>query len=177
MAPARMSNLKHISLPTLSVLAVHGASIIDQVPLSVFDSKVVAPSGDKHNYFAYAVYWTAKCPAGEPTPWDKHDGQPAPDLPDLPDGENMGHVIYWVTEALAYYMFGEERYAAEAATLLRKWFIVPATKMNPNLNWAQAIRGNGKGSCVGRPEDIVESLLVGSKSWTSRVLGLDFGSG
>ncbi|RUO97024.1 hypothetical protein BC936DRAFT_141099 [Jimgerdemannia flammicorona] len=76
----------------------------------------------------------------------------------------MGHVIYWVTrEALAYYMFGEEHCAAEAATLLRKWFIVSATKMNPNLNWAQAIRGNGKGSCVGRPEDIVESLLVGSK--------------
>ncbi len=42
---------------------------------------------------------------------------------------------------LAYYFSENEMYAEHAAKLLRVWFLDPETRMNPNLNYAQAIKG------------------------------------
>jgi hypothetical protein len=60
-----------------------------------------------------------------------------------------------------------------AGTLLRAWFIDAATKMNPNLEHGQAVRGH----CGGRPTGIIETyalirvvyaarMLVASQTWS-----------
>jgi hypothetical protein len=44
---------------------------------------------------------------------------------------------------------GEKRYAGKAAELLKVFFLDPAAKMNPNLNFAQAIPGVSSGRGIG----------------------------
>ncbi len=54
------------------------------------------------------------------------------------------------TLALAGYLLNDPHYAEHAATLVRAWFLDPATKMNPHLRFGQAIRGrnDGRGSGI-----------------------------
>jgi hypothetical protein len=50
---------------------------------------------------------------------------------------------------LAYYFSGDEVFAKHAALLLRTFFVEPATRMNPNLNFAQGVRGKEAGRATG----------------------------
>jgi hypothetical protein len=77
------------------------------------------------------------------------------------------------TLALAYYFKGIEDYAAKAAQTLRAWFFDPATRMNPNLQYAQAVLGVNNGRGIGLIESraltrVVDAagLLAGAQSWT-----------
>ena len=78
------------------------------------------------------------------------------------------------TLSLAYYFKNNEEYAGKATLLLRAWFLDRATRMNPNLEYAQFIPGVNTGRGIGLIEtrglaDVVDAigLLAGSKSWTA----------
>jgi hypothetical protein len=53
------------------------------------------------------------------------------------------------TLALANYYSGEKKYYNHAIQLIRVWFLDTATKMNPNMNFAQAIKGENVGRGAG----------------------------
>lgn len=76
------------------------------------------------------------------------------------------------TLSLGYFLTGHEEYAAQATKLLRAWFWDPATRMNPNLRYAQAIPGrtSGRGAGIIETHNLPElidavGMLKGSKSW------------
>jgi hypothetical protein len=51
--------------------------------------------------------------------------------------------------AAAWLLTKDEKYAAHATRHLRAWFLDPATLMNPNLEYAQAIHGRFTGRGIG----------------------------
>jgi len=80
-----------------------------------------------------------------------------------------GHVE---TLALAYFLSDDNRYAEHAAKLLRVWFLDTATRMNPNLNYGQAMKGHNEGRGAGLIDTrhfvkLIDAigLLKTSKSW------------
>lgn len=143
-------------------------------PHSVVEKKQTPPSGDKHDWYTQAGYWWPN-PANPNGPYIRHDGVKNPEKGDFTDESYFNHTVRAAdTLALAYYLTGDEQYAAHAALLLRTWFLAPATAMNPNLNYAQFVPNKN----TGRPAGIVSTrqmpeamdavgLLAGSRNWTA----------
>lgn len=143
-------------------------------PPSVMDKKRTPPSGDKHDFMSLATYWYPNPNTPDGTPWIRRDGETNPlvvsDEFDRIALERMTHSASDLT--LAYAMTGNAAYAEKAATLLRTWFLDPATRMNPHLEYSQAIPGMNNGRCIGIIDthtwvellDFVE-LLRGSSAW------------
>jgi hypothetical protein len=109
-------------------------------------------------------------------PYIRKDGQTNPEVKEYKDKEYMPKLCADVhTLALAYYFSGEQQYADHAAGLVKVWFLDTATRMNPNLNFAQAIKGvnTGRGAGMIDSRHFVKlidgiGLLNGSKSWTDK---------
>ena len=53
------------------------------------------------------------------------------------------------TLGLAAYMFDNETYAEHAMDISNQWFLDPATRMNPNLNFAAFRPGINEGDASG----------------------------
>jgi hypothetical protein len=145
-----------------------------QVPVSVMDKKQTPPSGDKHDYMSMGKYWWPDPSKPGGTPYMRRDGEANPESNEITDHDNFARLV-WAVESLglAHYFFGGEENARHAAKLVRVWFFDPATRMNPNMNYAQAVPGREEGRGAG----IIDvrgfprlldglALLETSQAWT-----------
>jgi hypothetical protein len=141
---------------------------------SVVSKEVTPPSGDKHDYMSQAPYFWPDPKSPNGLPYIRRDGERNPEINKITDHHTMDEMVSAVeTLSLTYYLKGNEAYAAKAAQLLRIWFFDPATRMNPNLQYAQYIPGVNTGRGIGLIEtrgltQVIDSvgLLAGSKAWT-----------
>jgi len=159
-------------------------------PFSVVTKETTPPSGDKHDYMSQAPYFWADPKSPNGLPYIRRDGERNPEINKISDHRSMDQMVASVeTLALAYYFKGDEAHANKAVQLLRAFFLDPATRMNPNLQFAQAIPGVNTGRGIGLIETrgltrVVDAigLLAGSKAltktdqrgleeWFSRFLG------
>ncbi len=143
-------------------------------PVSVMDKDQTPSSGDKHDYMSLGRYFWPDPTKPDGLPYINKDGETNPEVETITDRKNIEVVSKnsW-TLALAYFFSGEEKYAEKATSFLRTWFLNPETKMNPNLNFGQMVKGKEGG----RPSGLIETrcltqivdvvgFLAGSKSWT-----------
>ncbi len=119
-------------------------------PVSVMEKKHTPPSGDKHDYMSLAPYHWPDSSKPDGLPYIRKDGQTNPEVKDYKDKDYLPKLcanLYVL--GLAYYFSDNEVYAEHASKLLQVWFLDTATRMNPNLKYAQAIKGMNDGRGAG----------------------------
>lgn len=121
---------------------------LEQPIVNVVEEGALPPSGDPHDYYSYSPYWwpDTENPDG---PYIWRDGVTNPDryTSDVSRLETMCDAISSLVPA--WYFTGEERYAERAVQQLRAWFLNPATRMNPNVQFGQKRRGHNYNSPSG----------------------------
>ncbi|HEV8265130.1 MAG TPA: alginate lyase family protein [Gemmatimonadales bacterium] len=174
-ARARLQRGDAALRPALDQLLVEADSALRAGPFSVMDKQRVPPSGDRHDYTSLGPYWWPDSSRPNGLPYIRRDGRRNPETQldyDAPRLHRMAGAVNTLT--LAYHFTGKADYARHAARLLRTWFLDSATRMNPNLEYAQAIPGVAPGRAAG----IIETrefprlldalaLLDGSPDWTA----------
>lgn len=159
--------------PALDRLFADAQDAMHDKPGSVMDKNRVPPSGDKHDFMSQAPYFwrDTNSPNGR---YIRRDGERNPESGQDSDARRLGKMCSDTHAlALAFYFTGNESFAVHATELLRVWFLNPATRMNPNLNYGQGIPDEVEG----RPMGIIGTrgfvglvdairLLRNSKSWT-----------
>ena len=145
-------------------------------PVSVMDKDIVPPSGDKHDYMSVGPYWWPDPKKPDGLPYIRRDGETNPDRHKYDNARMAPMCGHAITLALVAYVFDDsDMYAQHAAKLLRTWFLDPATRMNPHLEFGQAIPGvcDGRGigiiDTAGTFTRLADALLLLEKTdaWTS----------
>lgn len=118
---------------------------------SVMDKSLTAASGDKHDYYSFPPYWWPDPSKKDGLPYIRKDGETNPDAnSDATDKKRLVAMSNDVSNlALAWYFSQNPAYAQKAREQLVNWFINPQTRMNPNLQYAQAIPGINDGRGIG----------------------------
>ncbi len=160
----------------LSELERRAAALLDLEPPTVVHKHTLPPSGDLHDYMSIAPYWWPDSVTPDGLPWVQRDGHVNPLSRDIPDKHCWYTLIdmVWVL-GHAHRELGRREYAEKAAACLQVWFLEPATRMNPNLNFGQGVPGVAEG----RPAGLIETreigklldgvrLLEGSAAWSAR---------
>jgi hypothetical protein len=129
------------------VLAAADAALKHE-PATVTADQCPRSSGGPHDFYSEGDYWwpNPKDPDG---PYIQRDGMTNP--------ENFvahRHAMIRFSDDIgalvsAYKITGDKKYADAAIKQLRAWFVDDATKMNPDLQYAQAIKGVSKGRGIG----------------------------
>ncbi len=137
---------------------------LTQEPVTVSAQSSPRSAGGKHDFFSEGDYWWPN-PAGSDSPYIQRDGLTNPD-------NFVAHRLAMIrfsrivgAMASAYKITGEDRYVLHALKHCRAWFINEGTKMNPNLLFAQAIKGRFTGRGIGIIDtihfmEVVQGLLA-----------------
>jgi hypothetical protein len=145
-------------------------------PWSVMD-KTSTVSSDKHDYYSLATYYWPNPNTANHCPYIHKDGQWGPTVTTTGDLTAWAHTWHAINDlSLAWYYTGDAAYAKRAETDVRTWFLNPATKMNPNMNFAQVVPCTKASRAEGTLEtsqaltQVVDSLALldsGAPGWSS----------
>ncbi len=121
---------------------------LPEQPVTVTASRSERSKGGLHDYFSEGDYWwpDEKNPNG---PYIRRDGFTNPANFDEHRKAMVRLSLMVPALAAAWELTGEKKYADHAGRHLRAWFVDPATKMNANLEYAQAIFHLNKGRGTG----------------------------
>jgi hypothetical protein len=160
--------------PALERLIADADKALEQRPLSVLERKKSVEGAASHDYVSFAPYFWPDPDKADGLPYIRRDGRHNHELVAQGDRVHFGAVKQAVHSlALGHYFTGNSKYADHATVLLRAWFLDRRTRMNPDLNHAQAVPGGP----VGRPMGLIEfrdmpqlvdalGLLGSSTAWT-----------
>jgi hypothetical protein len=148
-------------LKALEDLKIRADKALTLGPYSVTYKSKVPPSGDKHDYMSVGPYWWPDSTKSDGLPYIRKDGQVNPERYTIKDADYHGSLCRDVNLlGLAWYFTGDTKYSDHAAKLLKVWFLDKETRMNPNLNYGQAIPGVTDGRGIGIIDTHVLARLI-----------------
>lgn len=112
--------------------------------LTVMDKLQTGPSGSKHDYTTLSRYFWPDPSKADGLPYIRVDGQVNP----YSEGENYDKPALVAFQnamlylSAGYYYSHKVAMAERAVAWLRAWFLDPATKMNPNLQYSAIVLGD-----------------------------------
>jgi hypothetical protein len=121
---------------------------LKEAPITITASASSRSAGGLHDFFSEGDYWWPD-PQNPDAPYIQHDGMSNPN--NFTDHRRYLMRLSVQVPALvaAWKLTKDPRYAKLAARHLRAWFIDDSTRMNPNLQYAQAIHGRFTGRGTG----------------------------
>ncbi len=172
-APSRTSD---VSTPLITAREVAGIDrerilraaneYLAQPPITITAYSSPRSKGGKHDYFSEGDYWWPD-PKNPDGPYIRRDGYSNP--ANFNDHREALIRLSLHVPALtaAWLITKDTRYAQHAVLHLRAWFLDPATRMNPSLDYAQAIWG----ITPGRGTGVIDTLHLVEVSRAARHLG------
>lgn len=148
------------SAPAIDLISIERPRVLQaanrylsEQPVTVTAASPTRSAGGKHDFFSEGDYWWPD-PQNPDGPYIQRDGMTNPD--NFVEHRRAMVRLSLIVPALAaaYKITKDRKYAAHAARHLRAWFVEEAARMNPNLLYAQAI----KGRFTGRGTGIIDTL-------------------
>jgi hypothetical protein len=140
------------------------AAYLAEAPITITATQSPRSSGGKHDYFSEGDWWPdPKNPSG---PYIRRDGMSNPDNFDEHRRALLRLSVQMPALSAAWLITKQRRFADHAAGHLRAWFLNEQTRMNPNLEYAQAIRG----IATGRGTGIIDTLHLVEVAQAASVL-------
>ncbi len=133
------------SLSVRHRLSAFADSVLNLGPWSVTFHKT---RHDNHDYYSQSPYWWPDA-ADSSAPYIRKDGRVHPDYFDQhhDDLHAMSETVFIL--GTAAFVFSDSLYADRAAHILKVWFADEQTRMNPHLEYAQAIPNRSSGRHFG----------------------------
>ncbi|WP_207532297.1 alginate lyase family protein [Desertivirga arenae] len=137
---------------------------LQQQPVTVTAASSPRSAGGKHDFYSEGDYWwpDPKNPSG---PYIQKDGLTNPEnfVAHRQAMIRFSRIIGAL--ASAYKITGDEKYVRHALMHLKAWFVDEGTLMNPNLLYAQAIKGRFTGRGIGIIDtihliEVVKGIMV-----------------
>ena len=148
------------------------ARYLNEPPRTVTAYRAERSTGGPHDFYSEGDYWWPD-PTNPDGPYLRRDGESNPG-----NFSDHRHAMVRLSETVgastsAWLITGDRRYAASVRSQLAAWFVDPATRMNPRLLYAQAIRGRATGRAIG----LIDTLHLVEVARAARLLAEAGGGG
>jgi hypothetical protein len=151
--PERSAGFRLVAQPDRDRILRAAAEYVSQTPMTITAFPTKRSAGGLHDFYSQADYFWPN-PADAGGPYINRDGQSNPDNFDEHRKVMVRLSIQMPALTAAWLLSGDRRFGERACDHLRAWFVTPATRMNPNLQFAQAVQGVSTGRSYG----IIDSL-------------------
>jgi hypothetical protein len=121
---------------------------LTEQPVTITAFSSPRSAGGKHDYFSEGDYWWPD-PANPDGPYIQRDGMTNPDNFVAHRHALIRLSLHIPALAAAWLLTQDRRFAEHAVRHLRAWFVDEQTRMNPDLLYAQAIKGRVTGRGIG----------------------------
>ncbi|MEJ5995908.1 alginate lyase family protein [Pedobacter sp. Du54] len=162
-------SFKKVVVSTLKNQVLNEAKwAMQQLPITVTAHNSERSTGGKNDFYSEGDYWWPN-PENPDGPYIQKDG--------LTNPKNfVAHRLAMIrfsqiigALASAYELTGDDKYVKQAVKHIDAWFLNPSTLMNPNLQYAQAIKGVATGRGIGIIDtiqlmEVVQGIVAMQKS-------------
>ena len=145
-------------------IITRGDLALTQEPVTITSFVAERSAGGVHDFYSEGDYWWPD-PVNPDSAYIRRDGETNPEnfVAHRHAMIRFSSIVGDLTSA--WIVTKDEKYIVQALKHIRAWFIDPETRMNPDLQYAQAIKGIVTGRGIGIIDtihllEVVQSLIV-----------------